>query len=82
MIKKNDIIQITKESHNWCGCLLQVKDVNPTSKNVLAYIKTPVEGNAYIRLNFGDFEKIGEAVMEEVEGGVKRFRTVLYVEKQ
>lgn len=60
-IRVNDVIQATEGAGEWCGCLLQVDEVKPWG--VQAYIHVPNQGDAYIRLKNGDFEKIGSAVM-------------------
>lgn len=66
MVKKNSIIQANELAHkDWIGCVLQVDEVK--SWGVVAYIKIPKTGLAYIRLINNTFNYIGEAVMIENE---------------
>ena len=60
--EKGDIIQITDEDNKWYPCLLIVDEVK--SWGVQAYITIPrVDGvgNAYGRVEYGKFEKVGKA---------------------
>jgi hypothetical protein len=58
ILQKGTVIQIT-ENHKWCGCLAMVSE--PKGWGCQAFINIPEQGNAYIRLNFEDFEVIGIA---------------------
>ena len=67
-MKQGDIVQITKEDDAWFPSLLIVSDV--TLWGVEAYCIMPNSndgsekvGNAYRRLGFGMFEKVGSAVI-------------------
>lgn len=66
MIYVNDVIQVTA-GEKWCGCLLQVDEVRDWG--VIAYLHIPQKGDAYIRLLYGSFEKIGTAVMCRIKDG-------------
>lgn len=65
-IQKGDIIQITDQGNKWFPCLLIVDEVK--SWGVQAYITMPRKdgeplGNAYYRLQNGQFEKVGSAAI-------------------
>lgn len=70
-IKKGEVIQI-KPSHKWGGCLAVVSDVK--SWGCVAYVSIPhgdgiPPGQAYIRLEDGEFERLGVMVIFEPAGG-------------
>lgn len=58
---RGDIIQVTKENDPWRGCILMVDE--PKSFGCQAFVKIPGRGEAYIRLEWGEFEKVGNAVL-------------------
>jgi len=63
MVKKNSVIQINDNGpEGWIGCLLQVDEVK--SWGVLAWVEIPKEGSAYLRLETGRFDYIGEATLK------------------
>ena len=66
-IKGNSVVQINENFSNsgWVGCLVQVDEVK--SFGVQGWVQIPNQGPAYIRLNWEDFEYIGEAVMIHTE---------------
>lgn len=68
-VKKHDVIQVNKEMPEWTGCLLMVDEVK--SWGVLAHLRIPFKGNAYIRLTNDQFEVIGESVFEVKEDETK-----------
>lgn len=61
-IKENSVIQVNEHGpEEWIGCLLIVDEVK--SWGVLARLKIPVKGTAYMRLQNEHIEVIGQAVM-------------------
>lgn len=67
-IKKGDIIQITKEDDPWFPALLVVSEVKPWGVQAYALILNSNDGskrpgNAYRRLKFELFEKVGMAAV-------------------
>lgn len=61
-IKVNDIIQITENGQEgWISVLLVVSEVR--SWGVLAYTKLPMQGDAYLRVPFEQFEIVGHALL-------------------
>lgn len=62
VVKKGSIIQVGMSGPvDWIGCLMQVDEVK--SFGVQAFVKIPMQGNAYLRLNTGQFEYIAEAAL-------------------
>lgn len=66
LIKVGDVIQANEKAEEWCGCLLIVAEVK--TWGVLAGMKIPYGGTAYMRLKEDQYERIGEAVLVFVEG--------------
>lgn len=67
-IRKGDIIQITKEDDPWFPALLTVSEIKPWGVQAYAIILNSNDGskkvgNAYRRLKFELFEKVGEAAI-------------------
>jgi hypothetical protein len=61
-VEVNHIIQLTNENHKgWIACLLVVSEVR--GWGVLAYNQMPMQGAAYLRVAYEDFEIVGRAVM-------------------
>lgn len=66
-IKTNDIVQITDEKHHWFPALIIVSE--PKSWGVQGYLHVvnndPAEpnGQAYIRLDAAQYEKVGHAIV-------------------
>lgn len=58
-INKNDVVQIIPE-HKWGGCFVQVTEIKEWG--IQGFVQIPMEGQAFIRLNKEEFEKIGEAI--------------------
>ena len=58
-IEINDVVQIVP-THQWSGNFVTVTEVK--SWGIVGYVQIPLESQAYIRLEYGDFEKIGKAV--------------------
>ena len=58
-IKAGDIVQITERSNKWFPSIIVVSEVK--SFGVQGYVSIPMQGEAYIRLNKSDYEKVGEA---------------------
>ena len=61
MVKVGSVIQANEQAGEWCGCLLIVEEVK--SWGVMAGMKIPFKGTAYIRLKNEQFDYIGEAVL-------------------
>lgn len=62
-VKKNDVIQINEKCGNksWTGCLMIVDEVK--NWGVQAYLHIPMQGDAYLRINHGEYDVIGEAAL-------------------
>jgi len=58
-INKNDVIQIVPEN-KWGGCLAIVSEVK--SWGVQCFVQIPLQGRAYYRVNWDEFDFIGEAL--------------------
>lgn len=59
LLSVNDVVQIVPE-HDWGGSLVIVTEVK--SWGVQGYVQIPMKGQAYIRLNEGEYERVGEAI--------------------
>ena len=68
MVKVGSVIQANEQAGEWCGCLLIVEEVK--SWGVMAGMKIPFKGTAYIRLKNEQFDYIGEAVLVPKDGDV------------
>ena len=65
-VKRNSIIQINEHGpEGWIGCIAQVDEIK--SWGVQAWVKIPLQGDAYIRIKTEQFDYIGEAVMAHNE---------------
>ena len=62
MVNVNDVIQVNDSIPNssWIGCLMIVSEVK--NWGVIAYLRVPTQGNAYLRLRHNEYEVIGKAV--------------------
>jgi len=61
-IKRGSIIQANENAKDWCGTVLIVDEVK--SWGVQAFVRIPMQGDAYIRLRSDQFEVLGaEAVL-------------------
>lgn len=65
-VEAGDVVQITNQDHHWFGCLIVVSE--PKSFGCQGYITIPHNnagnvGDAHIRLNHSDFERVGHAVL-------------------
>jgi len=59
---KTSVVQINGLGQGgWMGCLCQVDEVKPWG--VQAWVEIPMQGSAYIRLRWEQFDYIGEARM-------------------
>lgn len=57
---KTSVVQINGLGQGgWMGCLCQVDEVREWG--VQAWVQIPMQGAAYIRLNWNQFDYIGEA---------------------
>jgi hypothetical protein len=62
-ITKDSVVQVNENGpKEWIGCLMQVSE--PKEWGVLAWVRIPHSGNAYLRLPFDQIDHIGEAVMK------------------
>lgn len=61
------VIQANENAGDWCGCLLIVEEIK--GWGVMAGLKIPQKGTAYIRLKNEQFEVIGNAVLIPDIGG-------------
>jgi len=61
-VKKGDVIQI-KLNNKWGGCLAVVDEVRPWG--VQCYVKVPLQGLAYYRVQNEEFDVIGPAIHVE-----------------
>ena len=57
-INKYDIVQVNPE-HSWGGSFIVVEDINDWG--IQGYCDIPKKGQAYIRLNYDEFVKVGKA---------------------
>lgn len=55
----NDVVQIIP-THKWGGCFVLVTEVKKWG--IQGFVQIPMQGQAYIRLNLGEYEKIGTAI--------------------
>lgn len=61
-IKRGSIIQANERAGDWCGTVLIVDEVR--NWGVQAFVRIPMQGDAYIRLRSDQFEVLGaEAVL-------------------
>lgn len=60
-VKVNDVIQCNEKTNIWEGCLMIVEEVKEWG--VLAGLKIPNQGTAYLRLKHDQYELIGKAVL-------------------
>lgn len=59
---KTSVIQINENGFlGWIGCICQVDEIK--SWGVQAWVQIPMSGSAYIRLNWDQFEYIGDAIL-------------------
>lgn len=62
LINENSVVQINeKGQEGWIGCLVQVSEVK--NWGIQGWVKIPMQGDAYIRLNWEQIEFIGDAIM-------------------
>ena len=55
-LKKGSIIQANENAKDWCGTVLIVDEVKPWG--VQAFVRVPMQGDAYIRLNHEQFDDL------------------------
>lgn len=61
-IEKNSVVQINeKGAEGWIGCLVQVSEVK--TWGIQGYINIPMQGDAYIRLEWDKIDYIGQATL-------------------
>lgn len=67
----HDVIQVNEHGlEAWIGCLLLVDEIK--SFGVVAFLKVPKSGNAYVRLPWEHFDRIGPAVLHPTVGEAKK----------
>jgi hypothetical protein len=64
-LKKHDIVQVNPGLEGWGGCFVIVTEVK--TWGIVGFVKIPYQGEAYIRVNNGDFEVVGEAAFAPAE---------------
>lgn len=64
-MNRGSVIQANENAGNWCGCLLMVDEVKEFG--VQAFVQIPIQGCAYIRLKFDQFDYVGEAPLVPAE---------------
>ena len=67
-VKFGTIIQINEHNPNleiWCGCTMIVDEV--MDWGVLAGLKIPNGGTAYLRVRHGDYDIIGDATLVPIK---------------
>ncbi len=66
-IEEADIVQITNPEHHWYPCLIVVNEVKSFGCQGYAVIPSNgqerANGQAFIRLDSNDFEKVGRAIV-------------------
>ena len=61
-IKENSVVQINENGQEgWVGCLVQVDEVK--SWGIQGWVQIPMGGRAFIRVNNGEFDVIGQATL-------------------
>lgn len=63
LIKVNSVVQINEKGQKgWIGCFVQVSEVK--NWGIQGWVQIPMqEGQAYIRVPFGQMDYIGQAVL-------------------
>lgn len=61
MVEKNNIVQVTNKDSHWFPCLVIVSEMK--NFGIQGYTTIPMKGDAYIRLNKDDYEKVGTALV-------------------
>ena len=61
MVEKDDIVQVTNDDNEWFPCLVVVSELK--AFGIQGYTSIPKKGQAYIRLKFEDYEKVGTALV-------------------
>ena len=64
-IKRGDIVQVIDPESNWFPCLVIVEELK--SFGIQGYTTVPIQGDAYIRLNRGQYEFVGIAAVRHEE---------------
>lgn len=55
-----DVVQVNNNNaSDWNGCLVIVHEIRDWG--IVAYMKVPMKGVAYIRLTFDEFDYVGKA---------------------
>jgi sporulation protein YlmC with PRC-barrel domain len=65
-VKVNSVVQINETGpEGWVGCLVQVSEVK--SWGIQGWVQLPMQGSAYIRLNWENIDYIGQAILVHSE---------------
>lgn len=67
LIRAGDVVQVNP-SHDWGGAFVSVTEVKPWG--IVGFVEVPTKGQAYVRLEHGDFERVGIApfVLSDFDG--------------
>ena len=60
-IKVGAVVQVNEKQETWSGCTVIVDEIKPFG--VQAYLKFPMRGNAYVRLNWDEIEYVGPSLL-------------------
>ena len=55
-MRRGNIIQANEKANSWCGTVLIVDEVN--ERGVLAFMRIPMQGDAYIRLKHDEYDDL------------------------
>ena len=59
---KTSIVQINENGClGWIGCICQVDEIK--TWGVQAWVQIPMSGSAYVRLNWDQFEYVGDSML-------------------
>ncbi len=61
---KGALIQVNEKNDDWFGCVMIVDEVK--NWGVQAYLRIPCRGNAFLRLNWDEFELLEDKAVFEI----------------
>lgn len=64
-VHKGSLIQVNESIKDWFGCVMTVDEVK--SWGVLAYLRIPCRGDAFLRLKWDEFELLEDEVIFEID---------------
>lgn len=64
-VAKDSVVQANEKANEWAGCTFIVSEARDWG--VVAYLKIPTHGIAYVRLPYDAIEYIGEALLVSEE---------------